>query len=56
MPFGNPLSQNLALLHDVHLSDSSLSERRQSLGTEPWIQAMHAFLKQTSGEYPFKVF
>lgn len=37
-------SKNLAMLHGIRLSDSALSERRQSLGTQPFQEALDAFL------------
>lgn len=39
-------SASLAMLLGVRMSDSSLSERRQSLGAKPWIKALDLFLRK----------
>ena len=44
-PSGN-FSASLHMLMGVRMSDSSLSERRQSLGTKPWFEAMNLFLSK----------
>ncbi len=47
---GGTLSANLAMLQGVRMADSSLSERRQSLGTKPWTDALEAFLRKDMGQ------
>lgn len=39
------LSHNVELLTKVHMSDSALSERRQSLGVQPWKDALRIALQ-----------
>ena len=38
-------AMNLAIITGKTLSDSALSERRRSLGTKPWLEALDAILK-----------
>lgn len=45
---GGTFSANLTLLKGVRMSDSALSERRQSLGTQPWTDALGAFLRHNA--------
>ncbi len=40
------------MLMGVRMSDSSLSERRQSLGTKPWFDAMNLFLSNALRRNP----
>jgi hypothetical protein len=42
---GGTFANHIATLVDQRLSESSLSERRQSLGTAPWRDALDFFLK-----------
>ena len=44
MQSSGTFSQNLNSDHGICMSDSSLSERRQSMGTKPWLDGVDAFL------------
>ena len=45
---GGTFSRNLARVYNMQFSDGTLSERRTSLGTAPWVQAMGHFLSHLS--------
>ncbi len=45
---GGAFSKNTAMFLGRRMSDGSLSERRTSLGTTPWIEAMETFLANTT--------
>ncbi|MEI6284799.1 MAG: transposase [Opitutae bacterium] len=42
---GGTLAYNVSMLTGKRLSESALSERRQSLGTKPWLAALGVFLQ-----------
>ena len=42
---GGTFAYNVSMLTGTRLSESALSERRQSLGTKPWLAALGVFLK-----------
>jgi hypothetical protein len=45
MQSGGTLANHIEAITGMHVSESALSERRQSLGTAPWLDALDVFLK-----------
>lgn len=48
---GGTYASHVKMLTGEKLSDSALSERRQSLGTAPWCDALGAFLRPIANQY-----
>jgi hypothetical protein len=48
---GGTLAHHVSMLTGQKLSESALSERRQSLGTQPWLDALAVFLQPVAEQY-----